>query len=65
MAGIPPVQRLHAEFSVQREMASATQGMTGANIAYVRQRAAMFCVKEAAGGSNESRLAVAALVKPL
>ena len=35
------------------EMASATQGLTGADIAYVCQRAAMFCVKEAARGSNE------------
>ncbi|HEX7501612.1 MAG TPA: hypothetical protein VF524_15120 [Polyangia bacterium] len=30
------------------ELASATQGMTGADIAYLCQRAAMCCVKDAA-----------------
>ena len=35
------------------EMASAAEGLTGADIAYVCQRAAMFCVKEAARGSSE------------
>jgi transitional endoplasmic reticulum ATPase len=35
------------------EMASATQKLTGADIAYVCQRAAMFCVKEAACGSSK------------
>ena len=35
------------------ELASATQGLTGADIAYVCQRAAMFCVKEAACGSSK------------
>jgi len=35
------------------ELASAAQGMTGADIAYVCQRAALFCVKEAASGSHD------------
>jgi SpoVK/Ycf46/Vps4 family AAA+-type ATPase len=37
------------------ELASAAQGLTGADIAYLCQRAAMFCVKDAvgAGGANE------------
>lgn len=35
------------------EMAGAAEGLTGADIAYVCQRAAMFCVKEAARGSSE------------
>ncbi len=34
-------------------MAGAAQGLTGADIAYVCQRAAMSCVKEAARGSSE------------
>jgi hypothetical protein len=37
------------------ELASATSGLTGADIAYLCQRAAMFCVKDAvgAGEANE------------
>jgi SpoVK/Ycf46/Vps4 family AAA+-type ATPase len=35
------------------EMAGAARGMTGADIAYVCQRAAMSCVKEAVRGSSE------------
>jgi len=34
------------------EMASATHGLTGADIAYVCQRAAMFCVKDAVGAND-------------
>ena len=42
------------------EMAGAAEGLTGADIAYVCQRAAMFCVKEAARGSSErSEIAIA------
>src|ERR1039458_5953145 len=32
---------------------SQAQGLTGADIAFMCQRAAMFCVKEAAGGSSK------------
>ena len=35
------------------EMAIAAQGLTGADIAYVCQRAAMFCVREAVRGASE------------
>jgi SpoVK/Ycf46/Vps4 family AAA+-type ATPase len=42
------------------EMAGAAQGLTGADIAYVCQRAAMSCVKEAVRGcSNASDIAIA------
>ena len=34
------------------ELASAAQGMTGADIAYLCQRAAMFCVKDAVGAGE-------------
>jgi AAA+ superfamily predicted ATPase len=34
------------------ELASATNGMTGADIAYLCQRAAMFCVKDAVGAGE-------------
>ena len=34
------------------ELASATNGMTGADIAYLCQRAAMFCVKDAVGAAE-------------
>jgi transitional endoplasmic reticulum ATPase len=36
------------------DLASAAQGLAGADIAYLCQRAAMFCVKEVAGGSSEA-----------
>ena len=36
------------------ELASATRGLTGADIAYVCQRAATFCVKDAVVGAKES-----------
>ena len=35
-------------------MAAAAQGLTGADIAYLCQRAAIFCVKQAARGSNDA-----------
>jgi len=42
------------------EMAGAAEGLTGADIAYVCQQAAMFWVKEAARGSSElSDIAIA------
>jgi SpoVK/Ycf46/Vps4 family AAA+-type ATPase len=34
------------------ELASAAQGLTGADIAYLCQRAAMFCVKDAVGAGE-------------
>jgi transitional endoplasmic reticulum ATPase len=36
------------------ELAGAAQGLTGADIAYVCQRAAMFCVKDTVQGSNDA-----------
>lgn len=44
--------RLPAE-GLASELAGATSGRTGADIAYLCQRAAMLCVKEAATGANE------------
>jgi transitional endoplasmic reticulum ATPase len=34
------------------DLASAAQGLTGADIAYLCQRAAMFCVKDAVGAGK-------------
>ncbi len=34
------------------ELASAARGLTGADIAYLCQRAAMFCVKDAVGAND-------------
>jgi SpoVK/Ycf46/Vps4 family AAA+-type ATPase len=41
------------------ELASAAQGLTGADIAYLCQRAAMFCVKDAVGASELDDIAIA------
>jgi SpoVK/Ycf46/Vps4 family AAA+-type ATPase len=41
------------------EMASATNGMTGADIAYLCQRAAMCCVKDAVGAGELADIAIA------
>ena len=48
--------KLHSGLTPDRlaaEMAGAATGLTGADIAYVCQRAAMSCVKEAVRGSSE------------
>lgn len=41
------------------DLASATQGLTGADIAYLCQRAAMFCVKDAISAAELADIAVA------
>lgn len=41
------------------ELAAATQDMTGADIAYLCQRAAMFCVKDAARSTDQVQTDIA------
>src|SRR5208283_412127 len=53
--------KVDPELSLDRlaaELASATQGLTGADIAYLCQRAAMFCVKDAVGAGELPDIAI-------
>ena len=40
------------------ELAGAAQGLTGADIAYLCHRAAMFCVKDAVGANDANEIAI-------
>jgi SpoVK/Ycf46/Vps4 family AAA+-type ATPase len=48
-----------APHQLAAELASTTQGLTGADIAYLYQRAAMFCVKDAVGAGELADIAIA------
>jgi SpoVK/Ycf46/Vps4 family AAA+-type ATPase len=39
-------------------MASSSHGLTGADIAYLCQRAAMFCVKDAVGANEPKEISI-------
>jgi SpoVK/Ycf46/Vps4 family AAA+-type ATPase len=41
------------------ELASAAHGLTGADIAYLCQRAAMFCVKDAVEANDANEISIA------
>jgi SpoVK/Ycf46/Vps4 family AAA+-type ATPase len=51
---VPPL----APNKLAAELASAAQGLTGADIAYLCQRAAMFCVKDAVGANEPNDIAI-------
>jgi transitional endoplasmic reticulum ATPase len=54
LRGLKLESRLTAE-RLATDLASAAQGLTGADIAFVCQRAAMFCVKESVRSSNNTQ----------